>query len=490
MKEKCQMRIHLFRSLFFGCLLIAVALTWLNRDYLTTEAVTAWVEHSGYWGPAVFVEIYTFAPALFFPGSVLTLAGGALFGPFTGALLGLTGATLGATVAFLIARYLAAEWVERRVSGRLQEIKEGVEREGWRFVAFVRLVPLFPFNLLNYALGLTRLSVRTFAVTSFITMAPGALASAYLGDAGREAVSGGPGLVRKGLLALALLAAVALLPSLIPRWRRLGKSSPQQLQTLLSQGESPLVLDVRNLDEFIGSGVTLPGRCFARWLAVGFLYTEGLIRSRREIVDIEAATPRLNGQPCNTATVTLTHAFDATSLKRNFYATSSCGSCGKASLAQIAMRCEPIAPGPVIPHSPLVHLPQALRQTQQLFDKTGRLHATGLFDRTGRLWVLQEDVGRHNAVNNVIGHQWLAGETPLANHVLMVSGRLSFEIMQKAAMARVPIVCAVSAPSSLAVETAKRFCMTLVGFLRDHSFNVYAHSERIALDREDGKEHL
>ncbi len=233
-------------------LAVAIALAWLNRDQLTAEAVSAWVERSGMWGPVVFIGIYVVAPALFLPGSILTLAGGALFGPLTGALLSLTGATAGATVAFLIARYLAAEWVERRVSGRLQEIKEGVEREGWRFVAFVRLVPLFPFNLLNYALGLTRLSVQTFAVTSFITMAPGALAYAYLGDTGREAVSGGPDLVRKGLLALALLAAVALLPLLIRRWRRPGKMSPQQLQTLLSQGESPLVLDVRNPDEFVG----------------------------------------------------------------------------------------------------------------------------------------------------------------------------------------------------------------------------------------------
>lgn len=233
-------------------LVVAIALAWLNRDRLTAEAVTAWVERSGMWGPAVFIGTYTIAPALFLPGSILTLAGGALFGPFSGALFSLTGATIGATVAFLIARYLAADWVERRVSGRLQEIKEGVEREGWRFVAFVRLVPLFPFNLLNYALGLTRLSVQTFAVTSFITMAPGALAYAYLGNAGREAIGGGPDLVRKGLLTLALLAAVALLPSLIRRWRRPGKMSPQQLQTLLSQGESPLVLDVRNPDEFVG----------------------------------------------------------------------------------------------------------------------------------------------------------------------------------------------------------------------------------------------
>jgi uncharacterized membrane protein YdjX (TVP38/TMEM64 family) len=246
------MKTHLPRIGLFLLLTIGVVLAWLHRDALTAEAITAWVERSGMWGPAVFIGIYTIAPALFLPGSILTLAGGALFGPLAGAVFSLTGATIGATVAFLVARYLAADWVERRVSGRLQDIKEGVEREGWRFVAFVRLVPLFPFNLLNYALGLTRLSVQTFAVTSFITMAPGAVAYAYLGDAGREAVSGGPDLVRKGLFALALLAAVALLPSLIRRWRRPGKMSPPQLQTLLSQSASPLVLDVRNPDEFVG----------------------------------------------------------------------------------------------------------------------------------------------------------------------------------------------------------------------------------------------
>jgi uncharacterized membrane protein YdjX (TVP38/TMEM64 family) len=235
------MKAHLVRVFVFVCLVVAVALTWLNRDHLTADAIKIWVGHGGAWGPAVFIGIYMIAPALFLPGSVLTLAGGALFGPFPGALLSLTGATMGATIAFLLARYLAAEWVERRMSGRLQDIKEGVEREGWRFVAFVR-----------YALGLTRLSVHTFACTSFITMAPGALAYAYLGDASREAVSGGPNLVGKGLLALAFLAAVALLPSLIRRWRQLEKVSPQQLRVLFSQGESPLVLDVRNPEEFVG----------------------------------------------------------------------------------------------------------------------------------------------------------------------------------------------------------------------------------------------
>jgi hypothetical protein len=131
-------------------------------------------------------------------------------------------------------------------------IKAGVEREGWRFVAFVRLVPVFPFNLLNYALGLSRLSIRTFAVTSWITMAPGALAYAYLGAAGREAVSGGPALVRTGVLALTLLAAVAVLPALIRHWRRLGRLTPHQVYTLLSQDALPLVIDVRSPEEFAG----------------------------------------------------------------------------------------------------------------------------------------------------------------------------------------------------------------------------------------------
>ncbi len=246
------MKTHLLRLGLFLLLAVGIALAWLNRDKFAPEAIEAWVRHPGLWGPLVFVGIYCFAPALFLPGSVLTLAGGALFGPVAGALLSLIGATVGATIAFFIARYLAADWVERRVSGRLQEIKEGVEREGWRFVAFVRLVPIFPFNLLNYAFGLTRLSVQTFTVTSFITMAPGALAYAYLGHVGREAIGGGPDLVRKGLLALALLAAVALLPTLIRRWRRPEKLSPHQLQTLFTQGDSPLVLDVRNSDEFVG----------------------------------------------------------------------------------------------------------------------------------------------------------------------------------------------------------------------------------------------
>jgi FdhD protein len=164
-------------------------------------------------------------------------------------------------------------------------------------------------------------------------------------------------------------------------------------------------------------------------------------------------------------------------------ATSSCGVCGKASLEQIAIHCAQVPPGPLLPDSVLISLPNALRQAQQLFTQTGGLHASGLFDVTGQLLALREDVGRHNALDKLVGQRVLAGDIPLAERIVLVSGRTSFELLQKAAMAGVPIVCAVSAPSSLAVEVAQRFGITLVGFLREQSFNIYTHPERIALDR-------
>ena len=165
------------------------------------------------------MSVYAIATVFFMPGSVLTLAGGAIFGPVLGTIYNLTGATLGATLAFVISRYLASDWAERKAGGRLKQLKEGVEAEGWRFVAFVRLVPLFPFNLLNYALGLTRIKLSHYVMASYLCMLPGAIAYTYLGYAGREAVAGGDGMVQKGLFALALLAAVAFLPRLIRRLR-------------------------------------------------------------------------------------------------------------------------------------------------------------------------------------------------------------------------------------------------------------------------------
>jgi len=188
----------------------------------------------------------------FLPGSVLTLAGGALFGPVWGTVYNLTGATVGATLAFLVARYLASNWVEHKTGGRLKQLKEGVEGEGWRFVAFVRLVPLFPFNLLNYALGLTRIKLSHYIIASYVCMLPGAIAYTYLGYAGREAVAGGSGVVQKALLALALLAMVAFLPRLIGRLRQKPMLSIPQLKQRLDSGEDVLVLDVRGATDFTG----------------------------------------------------------------------------------------------------------------------------------------------------------------------------------------------------------------------------------------------
>jgi uncharacterized membrane protein YdjX (TVP38/TMEM64 family) len=246
------MKGRLSRAALAAALATGLALALLDRERFTPESIRSWIEALGPWGPAAFLGVYFVAPSLFLPGSVLTLAGGALFGPLWGALLSLIGATGGAALAFLVARHLAAAAVERRVSGRLQELKAGVEREGWRFVAFTRLVPIFPFNLLNYAFGLTRIPLATFTTTSFFAMAPGAVAYAYLGYVGREAVTGGSGLARKAALALGLLAALALLPSLVRRWRAPTTIPAAELYERLGQSEPPIVLDVRTPAELVG----------------------------------------------------------------------------------------------------------------------------------------------------------------------------------------------------------------------------------------------
>lgn len=203
-----------------GLLIVAaIAIAVIYRDHLDIVLLKTWLLGLGVAAPLAFMAVYALATVLFLPGAVLTLAGGALFGPVWGTLYNLTGATLGATLAFLLARYVASDWVRRKAGGRLGRVVEGVEAEGWRFVAFVRLVPLFPFNVLNYALGLTRISIWHYILASYVCMLPGALAYTYLGYAGREAVAGGEGLIQKGLLALALLAVVVFLPPLIKRLR-------------------------------------------------------------------------------------------------------------------------------------------------------------------------------------------------------------------------------------------------------------------------------
>ncbi|MEX1264502.1 MAG: formate dehydrogenase accessory sulfurtransferase FdhD [Actinomycetota bacterium] len=214
-------------------------------------------------------------------------------------------------------------------------------------------------------------------------------------------------------------------------------------------------------------------------LAVGFLFTEGLIAPgdvRRVAYCDDLGDEE---QRYNVVTVMLERPFDHDRLHRNFYATSSCGICGKAALDDIEVRCAPVADGPQVPVEVLVSLPDRLRSKQLVFDRTGGLHAAGLFTPEGEIVTLREDVGRHNAVDKVIGEQVLAGAVPLANHVLQVSGRASFEIVQKAAVGGIAIVSAVSAPSSLAVEAGNRFNMTIVGFVRGSRCNIYTHAERV-----------
>ncbi len=214
-------------------------------------------------------------------------------------------------------------------------------------------------------------------------------------------------------------------------------------------------------------------------LAVGFLFTEGLIGSR-DVLRV-AYCDNLPGedQQYNVVSVRLGQPFDAERVRRNFYATSSCGICGKAALDDIEVSCGPVAAGPQVSADVLASLPGALRSKQALFDRTGGLHAAGLFTPEGALVSVREDVGRHNAVDKVIGEQLLAGNVPLSGYILQVSGRASFEIVQKAAVAGIPIVSAVSAPSSLAVEAGERFGMTIVGFVRNGGCNVYSHPERV-----------
>lgn len=217
-----------------------------------------------------------------------------------------------------------------------------------------------------------------------------------------------------------------------------------------------------------------PGHDFE--LAVGFLVTEGLLAPG----DLAGAAycDEAGDQRHNVVTVRSRAPFDLGAAERNFFATSSCGICGKAALESVSVRCPPLADGVRIEAATLLSLPAAMRAAQAVFDRTGGLHAAALFEPDGGLVVLREDVGRHNAVDKVAGRLAMDGADG-SGRLLMVSGRLSFEIVQKAAVARIPVICAVSAPSSLAVEAAESLGVTAVGFLRPGGFNVYSRPERV-----------
>jgi FdhD protein len=232
-----------------------------------------------------------------------------------------------------------------------------------------------------------------------------------------------------------------------------------------------------------------PGNDFE--LAAGFLYGEGVIRSGAEIEGIShCADPDLDeDKRYNIVNVDLRSDAlpDLQALERHFYTTSACGVCGKTSLESLRIRGSPaIPPGPEVDAEVLRALPGKLQAGQGLFAATGGLHAAALFDAGGSLLAVREDVGRHNAVDKLVGWALMGGRLPLGHHLVMVSGRSSFEILQKCLMAGVPIVCAVSAPSSLAVALAREFGITLVGFLRGERFNVYSGLERVRVHIEQG----
>jgi FdhD protein len=247
-------------------------------------------------------------------------------------------------------------------------------------------------------------------------------------------------------------------------------------------GEAPLEIRAAGpRQDPVAVAVTMRTPGHEAELAVGFLRTEGLITGQ-EVITTSPGDPVHLSQPDDTILVRLSTPFDDSKVaERHFVATASCGICGKASIDEVALRCEPLGPGPVVKRAVILALPDLLRAAQRAFDETGGLHAAGLFAPTGELIAIREDVGRHNALDKLVGSQVLVGALPLRDRILMVSGRVSFEIVQKAAVAGIPIVAAVSAPSDLAIDTAERLGLTLAGFLRGTGFNVYTHDSRIDL---------
>ncbi|MEQ8764690.1 MAG: formate dehydrogenase accessory sulfurtransferase FdhD [Planctomycetota bacterium] len=241
--------------------------------------------------------------------------------------------------------------------------------------------------------------------------------------------------------------------------------------------EEPLEIRVGG----VALAVTMRTPGHDRELVAGFLLSEGIVKSTAELAGIghcwDPETPELR----NVVDVTRSDdaALDLEALRRNVYASSSCGLCGTVTLASVEKRCEPIEDPVEISASTLRSLPDRLRRAQTIFAKTGGLHAAALFDSAGELEVVREDIGRHNAVDKVIGYHLLRDKLPLTGRLLLVSGRASFEILQKAAMARIPVVAAVSAASSLAVSLAEQQGQTLVAFLREGSFNVYTGRQRV-----------
>jgi FdhD protein len=239
--------------------------------------------------------------------------------------------------------------------------------------------------------------------------------------------------------------------------------------------EEPLEIRVRG--KSVAVTMRTPGHDAE--LAAGFLLAEGMLQQRSDVVELAHCGRGEDAE--NILNVFLSPAveIDFSRLTRHVFASSSCGVCGKASIDAVQQHFAPVTSRVKVSRETILSLPQQMRAKQETFTQTGGLHAAAIFDAQGNLAVLREDVGRHNAVDKVIGHGFLQGMLPWDKHILLVSGRLSFEIMQKALAARLPVVCAVSAPSSLAVEFARESGQTLVGFLRGETMNLYANGQRL-----------
>lgn len=229
--------------------------------------------------------------------------------------------------------------------------------------------------------------------------------------------------------------------------------------------------------EAVSVTMRTPGNDFE--LAAGFLLAEGVVATRTDVAGVRYCVVEGEPQLHNVVSVDLTRPVDLDGMLRGQLVGSSCGICGTASLEMLQDRCPTVAPGSPISAEILVTLPERLRESQPVFERTGGLHAGGLFSFDGQALAVREDIGRHNAVDKLAGWALLSGALPLRDVALVVSGRLSYEIVQKAAVAGVGVLVAVSAPSSLAVETAQRFNITLAAFVRDGRANLYSHPERV-----------
>lgn len=257
---------------------------------------------------------------------------------------------------------------------------------------------------------------------------------------------------------------------------------PQRRKDILAT-EEPMEILLRAGQEQRTVAITMrtPGSDYE--LAAGFLYNEGIIHSKREVANMTYCVDG-NQQEYNSLRIQLEADTlpKLNQLERHFFTNSACGVCGSAMLDDIGERNLPSIPaGPVVDFTLITSLPDKLRKSQELFETTGGLHAAALFDLNGNLLAIREDVGRHNALDKLIGWGLLNDQLPFHNKVLMVSGRASYELLQKSFVAGVPIFCAVSAPSTLAVEVAERFGITLIGFLRGNRFNIYTGTERIKI---------